>query len=1642
MTKDFNKVVIQDLSDRFGEDVAERFKGKELLKSIQQFYKNENNYLKHTKGLKLNTPPVDELETLGDLSISDISAQIVDSLQNNKPLLFVVGNDKEYESVEVLLRSFQNTLADYGEQVRVVKAADLAASTSKIKSFSKEMAMEDDDEFNIINIGMGFNNGFMERHANRMSVGASKAKATYVSDGDPSGVRTQSRNLSSQLADDSKLSVTQLIASAAIKATAELEKDEYFAKLSLATFRRHAETLAKLGNQASKNNVPLEYRTEDREELSTFTALSSSYAFFDSLSWTRDIATSNVAKVVDPALLKAGVDRVKFKKHVDEINQLNVMAGAMRKVFLRAVEHGVHDGFNIEYEVAKELNKLDKEEFEILHSKDNLRDLRLDLIELETKPYLASFETQYLGRLKEVALDLRRSNSKLKDTLKKGNFISVENIDSTKVVYVKDDLLDLMSTTYLRGLVQSPLDGTLMITSEGDSELRKVATYSSISTISEVSRVDFSDQGLEAGMTSRSEMQIKKLSGNPVTKEDVNAVAKIFDEKSKKVAAKKAEQEPPVIVAEPETLGKALAILSYMNAGHSHGIDTNINFRIPKKHKLKVTLSSGLETYKTVDEIVNGYDDIATIECTYKPEGTANYTGEKSIYISKEMLVDMHKDVGKKRYYGPLKASFSAKGVDGNMHIQGYDPNFSIRYKKDILLKPSNDKQNLIDDGFWREMKRRGYVQHITREENIMNVNGVHINAKHNFNVFKSTVLKTVDKMNGGAPDLIGDNAYWCLDTETTGLKASEELINFGGSAYSVVRGSGEIVHSDDIYTSLSGEQFCVSKKDGLEAISLEDATDLPASEVVSVDGKLHKIVSGFLVENIADMGNGDVVVNRQIKQDYTTMLVKNWTDKQVPTVIEKLTGLTAEQVNKHGLPMMEVERIFERETSKFGKNCFVFHNSDFDTNVIAAHSVKMAEIMTTKGNFVADTIRLTRKNNPNVRSEDFHTIKYGKRITVQFSNKEDVLNFLRNGNAGDELMCAKGSLELFEDKGTLKLRLKNGKAGIIHKEFNANNRTVEALESLFEAESKTIYPMIKVKARTFMNFENKGSLKDYIANAQDGQKLRAIGGGYLQVHDGDIYAYHNGVATAATKIASVGDDYDKVVSAQQVERFQSDMENLVSLQKAKDILEVAFPSKQPNLEAIKAVLGDDMSEETYALSQRFVNGFDLSKTVMENVSNFKDVMGDTLADNALVGLAKAVRSENKLKLIGLNNIDALRTIAPVIEKMGITKEGVAKASKNTGIDERIGTICAKALQVTKSQKGLKNLFLKQSHNNATRFNSDACVEAPVATNAVFDKVKNGFDLQASIDNFVCKLGDSAIEATHEASHALNKNPIINRGNELAMGLHKSSGILRELGRSHIEGVDVSTNYQDVESTVLRAGGLFSLSQVREIREISESITAVAKINAGKSVDDDYAEVFAESGLLQTQKQSMMDNVQEQMKSIGITHMEFAKNIFDDTLVKQNIATVYNDKKMNLEAHNRNIDNVNLISDSYKNQMESIGYASCLQSSEAKAELEEFSTSLLEKVSAIEPSTEENVFTTENITIHEVVGGITPSEIGKLNKISIGILGQQNNLNLTIKNEVGFAANLLNSIGVDKVVDAQTQPTKSNERKVKIGGIS
>ncbi|MGR5365925.1 hypothetical protein [Photobacterium damselae] len=1560
MATNFNDAILTELSKRFGSEVAGRFKDRGFLKSAKSFFGTEENFQKSVRQI--------ELSRSGDLGKQIIESKlferILDATTNDKPLLLVVSSSDEHRAAKIMMDRFKDVINTDNVVVKRLPKTTKDGFISAVSEFTKDKNLSNEDEFDIVAVGCGAQRDMVVNSA-LSYMRSQKARMTFLGDIDKPAMNDVSARFG-----DVVLSSGQVLAETLSQVVSSYSED-VLSEGDKVEFQKQLSKLAKLSNHMSHNAVPLEFRASTNDELALMSELQRSFSFAGNVGWMMengDASSLHAAFDYDGlsgekldslnrALESNNVNKYELFESIDDVKLANLTAGLMLKHVEQLSSYGYESGdLNLFTRIiSDELENLDTSspEYLELSKGNNLLKLRDVVTDFKTRANLTKCQVNALSRMQEVILDAKLANIRVRNTIRNSTLLRDRVDGCVKITEVNDALYSIVSPEYLAGMTGGFVDGVSMMMSSDKDNIANVYVRGDIEVLEAVrDDLENSDiEGIRGGIQSISK---NSDSESPLfnTKDIDLMVAQYRKAAEKKAELKNSNGDAPVIVVEPDTLGDALSIMNHLKVGHTNGIDPDIHFRIPVKHRIRVTDSFGSQQFLTLSEIAEQKYNFETFECVYQ----TNDGKDKSIYLDKSDLSAMYSEVGKKRFYGMLKTKFSPNALNGNLAIVGYDPNYAIKYGRDVILK-SDPKKPSADDAYWKLQNKNGNVTFYNNEKNIVDVNGVSLTKDASLKALKNIVIGSVDRMSGGI-DLDGDYAVWCLDTETTGIFDSEHLVNIGASAYSVVKNSGQVVQASDIYRTVNGEVYMASHFD---SVPIDELAAIDPSRIIVENGSTEMLVTdGFanvlplsatLVDNIAFVGDGTAIVNRKIKQKYISGLVKDYSGDGLNEIAMKISGISNEQIDKYGLSISQVTELMNREAGEFKKNCFIAHNSDFDTNVLANHSIKMAELLTEGGNFVADTLRVAKNNDMLLASKDVLSINYGSRTAeINANQKADVIEFLKNGQLGDSIQCAVGKLEFAETRGKVKLRVFDNKGGIFHKDFDVENRDPKFIENMFVSKTVHTYPSLKLSSYSYMNFENDALLKSFISSGKSGEKLRGING-YLEVYDGGVYAYPKGLETAPKKICDVSDKSISVVVQRELSSLGNNMERLISVNKAVALLDTIENKLMSNERLMELV---DTDQDKYSLLQSYQLLYDFSKTSNQNIKNFLEANSDLTIESLpeLQVLDTELRNNNKVKIGCFKQNDMFIAAAKACDEMiKISDDGLAERGAELGIPHRMMKVAAKCVLDTKRNNKLKGLvFDKQSHCNASRSNSDACVELPVFASVANRFSRNHFDVQSKDQFLVNELSKTSVPATQQAVEAKSDRKVITRANEQTVGFRNIGGALGKLGlvggsvvqkisrsaETHNIGVEVDKNF--------RFG--FTIKESSRFREFSRKLISFVKtggISGGKNVN---------------KLDGIRALISSKMDSLGMKSMHFVADIDKNIrLIKDNILSVVHHEDaslLNLDHDNSGGLSATEINNLYKEQINSARSAIAIMSPEDKASigdgLDEMESTVLERL--------------------------------------------------------------------------------------------
>ena len=1427
MSKTFDNAVLTEIEQRFGEDVSLRFQDKSILKSMEGFFGNEANFQKSMRQMEIDKSLLGE-DPLLDSSLIGLRDSLVKAVNSGKPILFVVSGSDEHRAAMVMLERFKDVVGSDRVTVKRLNKTSKDGFVSTVGEFTKKNGIVD-DEFELVAIGCGSRDDIVVR-STISYINATGANMNFIGD-----INKPAKNNHSTKIGDFVVSSSQLVSNVTNGVLGELGDDVVDIN-DANEYKQQSDKLIKLASQMSKNSIPLEFRASNSVELAEMVELQKNFSFANNVDWM----LGNNANAVDlerfhSALKQHGVDEYEFFESLDDVRVANITAGIM----LRQVESIMGYGYDSESaqsfsdNLASSLENVDVNSigFKSMSNRNNLVALRDIITDFKTRDNLSGIQINALGRMSDVVLDAKLANIKVKNVIKNSDLLTTKNNGCVKVTRVEDALFNVLDGSYISGMVGRFVDGVSVMMSNDEEKARHIYVRGDDDVLNQVREKEgLINDGLVGGVNS-----LTKDSSNSVfsTKEIDSLVSEYRDAAElKSTRIDEGLRSAPVIVVEPDTLGKALDIMNFLKVGHGNGIDPDIHFRIPVKQRIRVTSDGGEQSFLTIKEIADRDFKFETFECVYPTKG-----GDKSIYLDKNDLSAMHGDVGKKRFYGMLKTKFNPHAKGGRLAVEGYTPNYKIKYSRDVVLK-SDIKKPSSEDTFWKQTNKNGNVAFYNNEKNIVDVNGTGLDKTRCLSALKDLVLGTADRMAGGV-DLNGEYGVWCLDTETTGLLDSDALVNIGAAAYSVVKGSGTVIDSSNVYRTLNGDSYVAS---GVESVSLDKIGEIDPSRIVSKnlvgddvadDMFVDVLPSGAeKVENMALLNDSQVVINRKIKQKYVSALVKDLHNSELNEVAMRISGISNEQIEKYGLPVSGVNKLMKTETESFKQNCFIAHNSNFDTSVLANHSIELAKILTENGNFVGDSLLIARNNDTLIASKDVTVITAGSR-TVEINDKQktDVVDFLMNGKLGDSIKCEVGRLEFAETRGKVKLRVFDDKGGVFHKDFDVNNRDLKNIEDMFLSKTVKTYPSVKLTPYSYLNFENKALLSGFLENGSNGEKHRGING-YLEVFDGEIFAYKKGEEYTPMKIGLVG-NADNLIIAREL-RSQSlgcDMERLIDVNKSISLIET-IPTKMVSNDRLLEVAHQGKNE--YMMLQTFQTSYDFSKTSNQNITNFIDVHPES--DTSVLKILDVdLRNSNRIKIGCYRQSDSFIAAAKACDGLlKIDRDSIDAVSGETGIHPKMIEVAGKCLlNIKKTNKIKGNVFEKQSHCNAGRVNSDACVELPVLASVVSAFSVNPYDHDNKSQFLVNELSKTAVAATHHAVDAKAEKKILTKSNEQAVGFSHIGGALGKLGMTSdaiIEKLSKSADRDNIGVEMNKNIPFgYTVKETRMFRDFSNKILSFAK---------------------------------------------------------------------------------------------------------------------------------------------------------------------------------------------------------------------
>lgn len=729
-----------------------------------------------------------------------------------------------------------------------------------------------------------------------------------------------------------------------------------------------------------------------------------------------------------------------------------------------------------------------------------------------------------------------------------------------------------------------------------------------------------------------------------------------------------------------ELLANAIMPVAAMNTDRL----TKIGFIVGGDTDVTCTMNDGRTVDVTLADSISIIDEMSYASLVYERGGYADGGGRGYVSLQPSELISLHKGgvvAARVSHHlgGSFEKEFIYSGV-GELEV--------------LTLKDRSDRSDEITNNIdtLAEMSKTGWIKRGVPQEELLSLNGVN-HSPYVLNCNVDMVLSAIDSMGEGS-------AYWSVDTEGP---IDGDLYNFGASIYKVKDGVGEVVGVDQLGKSLAGR--FVKVNDGDELISSDEFDDLDLSVVYEKGGDFYCADKEAVVDNVRFNGDGTALINREITLDYLSVLIKPENFVGMSSFMTNLTAITSENIERFGMPIEECREIVSKEVSRYTANAFAFHNSDFDVSMLQRADRGLAEILDRDNSFVIDSLRSVRSNNPHVKKEDYFALKEGKRVSVLFSDKPKVLEFLKSASDGESLNCDRGSIHMVQDKkkGILKVRLKQGSASIYLKGFDENDRSDSSLNDLIVSESAALYPTIQYKLRSKLHFEGKVELKSFLSNSKSGDTLASLSGGYILNDGGDIYAVPNSTSSLSYKVGKVG---AVPLQMTEVKAFSSSMESMISRVKVNELIRGAFP--------ISAETFTSHSKDTLPYKKAFIENYNHNESLSTNIRNFnKEWPKATNID--FESTYNSYLACNQVRVRALSEMNSIVS-------------NINSDSRNIFSTDFVTKVSKVLRSYSEKVHGVDIMQEKQSHNIIDFRNSDVTVEAAMTAATLKGAVPNQYN--------------------------------------------------------------------------------------------------------------------------------------------------------------------------------------------------------------------------------------------------------------------------------------------------------------------------
>lgn len=515
----------------------------------------------------------------------------------------------------------------------------------------------------------------------------------------------------------------------------------------------------------------------------------------------------------------------------------------------------------------------------------------------------SEYEVQLLEEMKEVFHRLKKYERTIIEEFRQHDILDKIKLDNVTFITPKFTEMNALFTRRFMGRVFNEENRGFIAFFDGGNKSKLMG---SCRTLVDLPEILASKKGLPEhleltfqGHHRAAGFYIERKDGNTLNKTDIKSVAAFLQQKVE-VALDNQEERHKYVIVDPTNIG----IIDKINTI----CKTHVGNMLTVRPLMKIDRTLHFTNNKT-EEIMSVGQLLKEKRYGYIPL-KLNFHGDVVI-MATELVRQLSED-NFKNYLSlntMSSGAFIANGVIDASKLKAAD--------KIIIHSAAKEQQKTLIQYYKENFHDKNTNSHFVTREQMFNAKIFQNNkkfAKKEFADVEAFVIALIDKHGQGDHNF----KYVIFDTEANGLGKAPKIFNFGALELSIDEKSG---------IKIPVAEFLEQYKSGLQ--------NQP--------------------DNFKfDFDNGVVIINRRIKGELLSLLIKD-NDFKLTMEIQALTGINQTMLNKYGRLTGDADILLADRYSPF--NCiFQAHNSNYDTGVLAANCPKLKEVI--DNNLLCDSAR------------------------------------------------------------------------------------------------------------------------------------------------------------------------------------------------------------------------------------------------------------------------------------------------------------------------------------------------------------------------------------------------------------------------------------------------------------------------------------------------------------------------------------------------------------------------------------------------------------------------------------------------------------------------------------------------------------